>query len=714
MLQKLQQAGRRHFHQQSPWEVCLCALILAKEPQCPINRIIESLPHGDAEIDEADILNTMAHLGYVCHHADADLHNIDLRLLPAIFIPEKGIPFLVLGRDEHDKLCFYDPISQLISHVPPCLTKGGVAWFFQPYEEHLQPTSLFMRQGSGHQWFRSLLGRFKGTFVQIMVAGFILNIIALTTPLFIMLVYDRVIATGSLSTLPMLAIGAAIAIAFEWWLRKIRSRGLSWLAGRLDNIVGNRIFAHLIGLSPTLIERASVAAQIARIKTFESVRDFFAGSVFLSLLEAPFVIIAIAAISLIAGNLVFVPLAMVFGYLALFFIIRSRVKIAMRLAAKASSARQQFTIETFDKLEAVRAHGLGSRWQEKFRHLSGREMMAHAQLNWLGIIAENIAHALTIIAALATVGFGVQMVWDGSISTGALVATMILVWRVLTPFYSLCTMIPRLEQLRSSIEQVNQLMDIPSEAEEARSFARLPQLRGAIEFHHVTFRYHEGADPVFQDVSFQAHAGDIIAITGSNGSGKASVLKLIQGLHVADTGMVRLDGFDIRQLDALEIRRQIAYLPKIPHFFYGTIEENLRFSNLTATQAEVQHALKMADAWEEVQKLPHAIDTLIGADKSAVQLTASLKTRLALARLYLHQGNVVLIDEIPNTLLSGIVGENLKEYLLTMRGKKTICMCAYRDDFLSLADVTLWLRGLDAALVKQRNAAPVFLDELMV
>jgi ATP-binding cassette subfamily C protein LapB len=302
-----------------------------------------------------------------------------------------------------------------------------------------------------------------------------LNVIALSTPLFIMLIYDRVIAAGAPEILPMLAIGACIAISFEWVLRRTRSQGLSWLAARMDNIVGSKIFAHLIGLPPSLIERASVAAQIARIKTFESVRDFFSGSVFLSMLELPFVVIAALAIYAVAGPLVLVPLAMIACYGLLFWAIHKKVKIAIRLAAKASSARQQFAIETFEKIQGVRGNGLSKTWQAKFRELSGREMLAHFRLNWLGMMAETLAHAITLIAAVATVGFGVHMIWAGMMSTGALVATMILVWRVLTPFYSLCTMIPRLEQLRNSIMQVNMLMDIDTEAMEAVTAARLPE-----------------------------------------------------------------------------------------------------------------------------------------------------------------------------------------------------------------------------------------------
>ena len=549
-----------------------------------------------------------------------------------------------------------------------------------------------MRGGSGHSWFRALLTRFKGTFAQVMAAGFILNIIALATPLYIMIVYDRVIAAGSITILPMLALGAFIAIGFEWKLRAIRSTGLSWLAGRLDNIVGNRIFSHLIGLSPNLIERASVAAQIARIKTFESVRDFFSGSVFLSLLEAPFVIISIVVVAMIAGKLVFVPLAMIVGYTLLFIYIRQKIKMAIRLAAKASSARQQFTIETFEKLEGIRLHGLGQKWQEKFRHLSGREMMGHFNLGWLGMIAETFAHTLTILAAVATIGFGVHFVWAGTMSTGALVATMILVWRILTPFYSLCSMVPRLEQLRNSIIQVNDLMDIDTEADEARSFAKLPHIKGDIVFENVSFRHEENKEVLFNDLSFTAKIGDVVAITGSNGTGKATLLKIIKSLCHPNSGTVRIDGFDVRQLDAPHLRKQIAYVPKTPNFFKGSIIDNIRLGNPLASKEDVIKSLDLADAWNDIQKMPDGLDTIIGSN-GTIKISSSFATRLSLARAYLHPAAIMLIDELPNTLLTGVAGKKLKDYIARAKGKRTIILCTYREDYMRLSDTIVWLRG---------------------
>lgn len=702
MLGLLAKTGRKNFHENGAWEVCLCALILKLEPNCRVQRIMESLPYDTRDMDEADFLNTLAHMGYVCRKAETDLEDIDERLLPGVFIPPSGMPSIILNRDENGSLLFYDPVSKLVSTVPPSFDKDGKVWFFQKYDENRAATSKFMRKGSGNTWFGALLGRFSGTFAQVMTAGLILNFIALATPLFIMLVYDRVIAAGSIGTLPMLALGAAIAIFFEWKLRNIRSTGLSWLAGRLDNVVGNKIFAHLIGLSPDLIEKASVAAQIARIKTFESVRDFFSGSVFLSLLEAPFVFLSVLTIALIAGKLVLVPLFMVAAYAALFFFIRARIKISIRLAAKATSARQQFTIETFEKLEGIRAHGLVKKWQEKFRRLSGREMMAHFELGWLGMLAESFAHALTVLSAIATVGFGVHMIWAGDMNTGALVAAMILVWRVLTPFYSLCTMIPRLEQLRNSVMQVNDLMDIETENEKAQSFSRLPKLKGAVSFHNVSFSYTEEGDETFTGLSFEARPGDLVMLTGGNGTGKATVLKLIKSLHRAKSGTVRIDGFDIRQLDAPDLRRQIAYVPKVPDFFHGSVIENMRLANPLAGEEEIIKALEMADAWQDIQKLPEGLYTVIGAHEGE-KITSSLATRLSLARAYLHPASLLLIDELPNTLLSGVAGENLKDYLVRARGKRTIILCGYREDYMKLADTIVWMRGNSSPITGTRD-----------
>ena len=678
-------AGYKNFNGNNRWESCFCDIVTQLKSTVNLVQLINVLPVEKSPMGEVSFLNAMAHLGFYGRKIKCDPDKIDPRILPALFITHKGVPHVIKGHREggaHSDL------------------KGGRGhiWIFHPYDDSRQATSKFRRQGSGHSWFRALLGRFKHSFFQILSAGLVINLIALMAPLYIMLIYDRIIAAGTLEPLPVLAFGAVLAIVFEWCLRDVRSKGLSWLSGRLDNIVSNKILSHLIALPPSLIERASVAAQVARIKTFETVRDFFSGAAFLSLLEAPFVVIALAALGFIAGPLIFIPIVIVIAYVVIFALVHNQVKSAIRIAAKSSSARQQFTIETFEKIEGIRATGLGQKWADKFRHLSGREMMGHFQLGWLGMVAETMANALTVLAAVSTIGFGVHLIWAGTMTTGALGASMILVWRILTPFYSLCTMIPRLEQLRNSIIQVNDLMDIDTEEEIAKSRSRLPRIRGRISFDNVAFKYDDGDDTVFSRLSFDIKPGEMIALTGQSGTGKSIALSLIKSLYKPTQGAVFIDGFDVRQLDAPSLRQQIAYVPKTAKCFHGSILENIRYTNPAATEKDVEKALRLADAWDDVMNLANGVYTVVGGSLNE-KISPSLEMRISLARAYLHPGKIILIDAMPNMLLSTPAGENLKEYLSRVRGNRTILMITYRNDFLKMADRVVLMRPQQDALI---------------
>lgn len=704
MMTKLREIGYHRFQEYHPWENSLCTLVTALEPRCKTYRFLEALPYDEKPLDEVSTLNVMAHLGYFAQPIQTKLSDIDPRLMPVLFIPDGAPPVVVISPNRED----FKIISSTTPDVHQLMQSNGTVWIFEKFDEAKSPLSKFMREGTGHNWFRALMQRFRSTFGQILATGLMLNIISLFTPVFIMLVYDRVIAAGSMNTLPMLVVGALLAVGFEFLLRRIRSKGLSWLAARMDNIVSNRIFSHLIGLPAEMIERASVSAQIARIKTFESIRDFFSGSVFLSLIELPFIVLAAVAIYAIAGPLVWVPLAMSLCYAGLFALVQQKVKVSIRLAAKATSARQQFTIESFEKITGIRGYGLTQRWQQKFRDLSGREMLAHFRLNFQGMMAETLANSLTVISAIATVSFGVYMIWEGMMTTGALVASMILVWRILTPFYSMCTMIPRLEQIRNSIIQVNKLMDLDTEEMAARAAAQLQRINGQITFSDVTLRYSEDADTVFNHLNFSIRPGELAVITGENGAGKSSLLKMVKGMYRANSGSVQIDGFDIRQLHAQDLRRQIAYVPQNPDLFRGSVMENLRISNPLATEMDIRVALELADAWDEVQNLPRGLGTVIsrhGADAIPVNLAA----KLSLARAYLHPAQILLIDEITNTLLSSQAGKNLKDYLLRAKGKRTVIMVTYREDFTAIADQLLLLhRGETPQIVRtqQQQSAP--------
>ncbi len=695
--QRLNKTFWKGFESGKPWSLALCAMILAEKPDGRFYQVADAMPYGPHGVDREYVVETMINLGYNCDSISADPVSFDERLRPALFIPanDKDHPYILL-RDGQMFDSMTGNIGRTLSGTGP-----GEVLLFKPYADERDPTSKFSRSNSGMSWFRSLFMRFRPVLIRIFGVGLILNLLALATPLFIMTVYDRVISTNSPSILPMLATGAACAVFLEWGLRVLRSRHLSWMASRLDHIVSNRIFSQLVHMPPSMLEGAPAQAQIARLKTYEAVRDFFSSPVFLSMIELPFTVLALTMVGIIAGPLMLVPLAGIVAYGLLFWMIWRRVRVAIRVAAKAGSAKQRYVLDTLSKLEDIRAAGLPDIWQRKYREISGREAEAHLQLNWLGLVGETLANSVTVLSAVAIVGFGAGMVWSDSISTGAMVASMILVWRILSPFYSLCTMVPRLDQLRNAIRQINQLMDLDTEEQASRALAKPNQLEGRITFAHVGMRYSVG-DPVFTGLSFQAQPGQIVAITGENGAGKSTLLKLAKGLYQAPAGNIRLDGFDVRQLDPLSLRRRIAYVPQNPSFFAGTIEENLRFANPVATREDMKTALAQADALDDINALPNGLDTVIGGD-GGIQLSSSLALRLSLVRAYLHDAPVLLVDELPNSLLSDTAGRFLKDILIHGRKDRTTLVVTHQVDMLREADQIVWLRLGEPPLAGERD-----------
>lgn len=698
-------------------ERVFCALVAALDPTTRIRSLYEALPDQAETLKTPDLLDALANLGFTAHRIHSRLREIERRVVPCLFIPDgdnltdPSAPLVVTDIQNggpNVEIEVFDAAlgtRRTIVIDNDDVNPSGTLYIWQRFNRDQSSTSRFRRQSSGHSWFRAVVTRFTTNFMSIFFLGLVINTVALATPLFIMLVYDRVVAARATDTLPILFIGMLVALAIEWNLRMLRSRGIAWIASRVDWIVGTSIFGRLLNLPPAYVERASVSAQVARLKTFESIRELFSGSVFFAVLESPFVLVALWVIWMIAGPLVGVPILMIIPYLVLFYFAHRKIMVSIRVAAKEISARQTFTIETLQRHESIRANGLNEKWLAKHRSLSGRENLSRFQLNFLGTVAETISHGLMSISAIMTLSVGAFLVWEGIVTTGGLVASMILVWRVLSPVYSLCTMIPRIEQVRNSIRQVNDLMDIREEVTEDQTLSRIQRLRGMLEFSNVEFRYTSDSDSIFDSLSFGAKPGSLVVVSGSSGSGKSSVLKLGLGLYRVQSGAVRLDGFDIRQLDPQEVRRQVGYVPQSPDFFSGTIAENFRLVQPTATDDEIWNALTEIGADGDVAALPGRLSAECGEITST-----TMRHKLNFARALAGDPAIILIDEQPNSIMNGETGQILKSFLSENKGKRTIVFVAGRADFIRLADIVVLMRPGQDPLV---GAPDVIFEQLM-
>ena len=203
-------------------------------------------------------------------------------------------------------------------------------------------------------------------------------------------------------------------------------------------------------------------------------------------------------------------------------------------------------------------------------------------------------------------------------------------------------------------------------------------------------------------LSTEVEPGEIVAICGSNGSGKSSVLRVMLGLYAPAMGNIRFDGVDSRQFDPRTLRRQIAYLPQVPEMLEGTVAENLRFAEPLAEEFRLRQALMMADAWEAVQNMPQGIHSRIGGEGAL--LSSGMAARLMLARLYLMEERpLVLCDELPAQILNSATGERFRQQMAGWRGKRTVFFITHREDWLELADRVVVLKPEQRPIVERRQ-----------
>jgi ATP-binding cassette subfamily C protein/ATP-binding cassette subfamily C protein LapB len=685
----------------SPFAACVAPLLTALEWNGEVHQICESLPHYPDQIDRVDFINTMANLNYQIQHTSVDLNNLDPRLAPCLIVINEGTeretPYIVFP-GKKDTLHVFDSNSLNCISVETIVKNRGTIYTFKALDESgLNQNTLGQQvHEKASQWAKHLGKRFTPVFKQIFLTSMIINMLALVSSLFVMAVYDKVIGSNSPDTLYFLAIGALMAIGFESLLRYLRARSLAFFGVRIDAIITQSIFERLLYLPPRIVESSSIPAQIARLKDFDSVRNFFSGPVGINLVEIPFTLIFIFTIYFIGGSLVRIPLLLALAYAILGLIMLPRIQTSTEEGAVANVQRQTLMVETMRKFRPIRIHGAMDTWLERFRKLSGVSSYTSFKSSQQAAFVEAIAYGLSVVAGVSTLTYGIFLVWDQVITTGALIASMMLVWRVISPLQSICNSLVRIRYIFRSVGQVHKLMR--SAPENSTTLSDQPfHIKGDITFSAVGLRYTTDRGAVFSGMTLDIKAGEVVAVTGPSGSGKSSLLKLIIGLYPPQMGAVLIDGLDIRQRDPIALRRNISYAPQMPELFHGSIEQNLRMCKPDASMEELENCLRLAGALDDVNHFKDGMSYFIG-DYRSEQLSTTLSYQLTLARTYLRDASIFLFDEMPPTLLGKTTGIHFHKYLREHRGSKTILYVTDREEDILKADKLIYLTGTGQVL----------------
>jgi ATP-binding cassette, subfamily C, bacterial LapB len=482
---------------------------------------------------------------------------------------------------------------------------------------------------TARRWFSSAFRNSGPSYANVVLATIALNVLAVALPLFTMNVYDRVIPNAALDTLAALSIGALLAIAFDFVMRTLRADLLDVTGRAADIRLSNSLFARLLGARLNT-SPAAVGVQANTLREFETLRDFFQSLTLTTLGDLPFAIAFFAAIWLIAGPLVIVPAIAAPLTLIVCIIIQRRLSAMLRDQFRDMAQRNAVAVETITGLETLKSLGAESWAAERWERATADGIRVSTEIRRLTNLASHVVMATQSLVTVLMVLHGAHLVLGGQISTGALIAGVMLAGRALAPVGQIALLMTKAFQARQAYDALKPVLEAPQERETGRAFVAAERINGGLALDNVSFAYVEDGEPVLRNLSLTVRPGERIAVLGAIGSGKSTMLRLFPALLLPREGQALVDGIAVRHIDPAVLRRAVAHVPQDAVLFRGTLRQNILIHAPRAGERDLIEAVGVSGLGDWVSRLPKGLDTVVG--ERGQGLSGGQKQAVALAR----------------------------------------------------------------------------------
>jgi ATP-binding cassette subfamily C protein LapB len=538
-----------------------------------------------------------------------------------------------------------------------------------------------VKQTTGH-WFFSAFRSSRWLYFQVLLAALISNFLALTTSIFTMTVYDRIIPNSAIESLYALSVGVLFALGCDFIIKMLRARFIDVASKRADLIVSRKLFDRILSFDSNE-RKQSTGALAGIVKEFETLREFFTSSTLVIIVDLPFVFFFVYVISLIAGPLGYIPLFCVPLVVIAGLIVQPFLARTVRAGMRSGHNKQSVLVETLNGLETVKSSGAGPLMKSRYQEALSAQSDTSGRAKGLSQFIVNFAASVQQYAQIAIIFYGVFLIRDGEISQGALIAAVILGGRAMAPLGQLANVLSRANNALSAYRSLSKLFRDGGSYQLGKNSISRGLLDGEIEFKDVSFQYDELSEKVIDSMNFKIPKGQKVAIVGKMGSGKSTIAKLLSHSISPTNGSVLLDGVDIRQLDSADLQRNVGIMPQEPWLFSGTVRENLQVGFTEYSDDQILSIAKIGGVDEFVSQLPEGYDTIL-LEKGA-GLSGGQKQAISLSRALLHSPGIVVLDEPTSSMDQNsekIVVERLYEYCK----EKTLVIITHRNALLAICD----------------------------
>ena len=564
----------------------------------------------------------------------------------------------------------------------------GVVLFVRPHFRFDARTPEVRRPVARH-WFWSAILTQRFVYRDVLWAALLINLFALAFPLFSMNVYDRVVPNNAVETLWALAVGVALVLGADLFMRLLRSHFVDEASARIDVQISSTLMERVLGMR--LEHRPeSVGSFASNLRGFEQVRDFIASSTVTALIDLPFALLFVVVMAWISPWLA-LPVLLAFAIiLVVGYVLQYRLHQLSETTYKAGALRNATLVESLTAIETIKSQGAEGVIQAKWERANAFLAKTNVKMRALSSSAMYSTGTLTQLVSVSIILIGVYLIGQRELTMGALIASTMLSSRALAPAGQIVGLLMQYQGARTALESLNKIMDKPVERPAGDTFIHRPQLRGDIEFRNVKFAYPNRQDAAIEGMSFKIAAGERVALIGRVGSGKSTIQRLIMGLYQPSDGAVLLDGIDLRQLDPADVRRNCGCVSQDVTLFYGTLRENIAFGLPYADDSAIVAAAEVAGMTEFVIRHPRGFDMTVG--ERGESLSGGQRQSVGIARAVLHNAPILLLDE-PTSAMDFSTEGQITARMTHFVHNKTVVLVTHRTSMLAMVTRVIVVDG---------------------
>ncbi len=635
--------------------------------------------------------------GFLAGVAKRKPSQIPSPLLPCILLLKDRKACVLFSRHKHKRKLWarvrfpgWEGTEEMLLSELDAASDGFVIYLKPEDSPSFHTVDEYAPQPKKHSrfWFWKTLARFHFAYAHVLLAAVFVNIFALTSSLYAMIIYDRVIPNQAVETLWTLAGGVLAVYFFDFLLKTVRGRLIDTAGKHADLLVASDLYNHLLGLQMDK-KPASAGATASQLRSYETVREFFSSLTLVTLVDMPFFFLFAGMVFWIGGPWVALPsVAAGLGILLLSLVVYLPIRTAARTTQEGASRRHSLMIETIAGMEtvkALRAEGILRRKMEAL--LAGGAASELRSKKW-NSFAINATGLLTSAAQVSTVVLASFQVWKGEMTLGGMIAVSILTGRGLAPWSAASSLLSRLHQTVVALGELNAFKALPQERDITRQFLAKKQAEPSVIFEQVVHQYPGAPQPALRGVSCEIRAGERVAILGRNGVGKTTFQRLALGVYLPAEGRVLVGGMDTRHWDPADLRGIIGYVGQDPFLFSGSLRENILLGAPHSKPDAILEAVRFAgiDRWALAH--PMGFDMPVG--ERGEMLSGGQRQSVVIARTLLSRPQILLLDEPTASLDSNSERELIECFYNYLRdGSKTMILTTHKPALLRLVERVL-------------------------